>query len=637
MLSAIRGTLGSFVVLALLGLLIASFALWGIPDLFTAANSRAVASVDDVDITAIEFDRAFSQRLRQLESQVGQPIDRAQAAAFGIPQQVLQQMVAELTFDLHARSLGLRVSNSQVLDVLRGFEAFAGFDGKFDPQAYKNQLAVARITPKEFEEALKKDIVRRQLVSALAAATPSSEPLARALFRYRNEGRSATILSLQASDFKDVPAPTEDELKATYETDKGRYMTPEFRTVAVAEISPAAIARPDEISESEIEEAYAERAAEFQSPELRDIDVVTFGLNAEDDARRFIERAAAGEDFAALVEEMTDFTSDEIALGDQARTDLEQDYTAKIADTVFSTEGGSLSAPVQSVFGWHVFRVNAITAPVERALADVSDQLRDDLAKEKAYNAVYDISVKAEEALTRGAGLPEIAESLGLQFVSADVTRNGETRGGGDADPAIRTHIDAAWKLDLDEPVALEQAGEGGFVLIDVTAVHPPEQMPYEEVVDALRENMLSERRLAAAGSAAEAIAARLRAGETPADIARSGPAQLVVSNWVIRSEIERGEQVAPVVGRLMFDLDKGAVAVERNARGDGYVVLRLEDIRKGDPALAPAEYMALRARLDREALDDALLEYEAALRTDYGVDYNLQLVQEIVNPSGAL
>lgn len=637
MLNAIRGKLGSFVVLALLGLLIASFALWGIPDLFINPAGRAVAKVGDSEITATAFDRAFTQRMRQLEAQYGQPIDRDQAVAFGLPQQVLEQLVAELAFDEHAHGLGMRVSNRQVLDILKGFEAFAGFDGRFDPQAYKNQLALARITPREFEDSLKRDLVRRQLVLALTAAEPYSEPLAKALFRYRNETRRAAILSLSASSFPDVADPTEEEMRAAYELEKGRYRTPEYRRVAVTEIVPERIADPAAVSEEDIRAAYENRVAEFQSPELRALQVATFGLNDQAKAESFLSRVAGGEDFGMAVEDMTDFSAAETDLGDVSETDLAQDYNEKIAREIFAAEAGAFVGPVQSVFGWHVFRVKSVTAPVVRTLSEVSERLRGEIANERATDAVYDISVKAEEALARGAGLNEIAETLDLHPVIAEITREGMTRDGSDADPAILNHLARVWSMGVDDPVALEQVGDGGFALVDVLEVIPPEQMPYEDVANAIRDNLLAERRLAAAGEVAEQLAARLRAGESPAEVAASSKAVLVVSDWVARSEIAQGSKVAPVVGRLMFDLEPGGVAVERNANGDGYVVLRLEDMRPGDRAFSPAEYDAARIRLSRSLLEDALYLYEAGLRDDFGVTINSKLFSEIVRPQGGL
>ncbi len=636
MLSQIRSALSSWAVLLLLGVLIASFALWGIPDLFRATGARAVAEVDDVEISDVEFSRAYDSQIRRLEAQIGQAIDRNQALALGLPQQVLQQMIGQLAFDLHARRLGLRAGVKQVLDELRKFEAFQGFDGKFDRREYESQLRRLGLTPAEFEKQLMSDLVRQQLVDALLAAPPAPDPLLEPLFRYRHEARSATIVSIATEDVGPVPEPTETELRATYEVDKSRYMTPPYREVALAVISPDRVARPDEVTREELEEAYQARLAEFQVPELRDLDMVIFDINDKEKAERFVERVRSGEDFAAVVKEMTDFKPDEVALGDQSRSDLEQDYNQRVAEAAFSTPEGAVSEPVQSVFGWHVFRVKAVTQPRERTLDQVAPTLRQDVAREKAYDAIYDLSVKAEEALTRGAGVEEIAETMGLELVRTTVTREGRLENGGPAPQVVRDHLQKIWSMAVDEPPTLEETTDNGFVILDVTNEIPPRQRPFEEVADAVRANILSERRLKAAGKRADEIAERIRNGDDPNAVAREYGLTVLQARGVVREEIGRTSKVAPIVARLLFELDKpGAVGVERAATGSGYVVVRLESVRPGDREKNPSAYAKLKEEVAQAMVNDALVQYQRALLASLGVEINNVRFQQIVNPQG--
>ncbi len=636
MLSQIRSALSSWAVLLLLGVLIASFALWGIPDLFRATGARAVAEVDNVEISDVEFSRAYDSQIRRLEAQIGQPIDRSQALALGLPQQVLQQMIGQLAFDLHARRLGLRAGVKQVLDELRKFEAFQGLDGQFDRREYESQLRRLGLTPAEFEKQLMGDLVRQQLVDALLAAPPVPDPLAAPLFRYRHEARAATIVSISTDDVGPVPEPTEAELRATYEVDKSRYMTPPYRKVVLAEIAPDRVARPDAVSKEELEAAYQARLAEYQVPELRDLDMVIFDINDKEKAARFVARVRAGEDFSSVVKEMTDFKPEEVALGDQSRSDLEQDYNKRVAEVAFSTPEGTVSEPVQSVFGWHVFRVKAVTPPRERTLEQVAATLRQEVAREKAYDAIYDLSVKAEDALTRGAGVEEIAETMGLDLVHATVTRDGRLKDGGQAPQAVRDHLRQIWSMAVDEPPTLEETPDNGFVILDVTDEIPPQQRPFEEVVDAVRANIMSERRLKAAGERADEIAARIRKGDDPHAVAGEYGLTVLQARGVVREEIGRTSKVAPVVARLLFELEKpGAVGVERAATGGGYVVVRLESVRPGEPEKDPSAYARLKEEVGQAMVNDALLQYQRALLASMGVEINNVRFQQIVNPQG--
>lgn len=634
MLSSIRNMLGSIMVLALMGLLIASFALWGIPDVFSTSSGRTVAEVGDAEISDIEFSRRYEQRLREIQAQFGESFSRDQARQFGLPQQTLQQMVSRLTFDLHARDLGLRASPSQVIGQLREIPAFEGLTGGFDRATYEQQLRNLGMAPGEFENEVRRDIVRAQLFRTLTLGIPVPDALARALFRYRQEERQARVLTASTALVSEVEQPTEDELRQAYEVQKEQYMTPTYRDIALARISPDDIAKPEEVSQAQIEEAYAARLNEFQTPELRNLRIVTFPRDAREDANAFVERVTAGAAFDDAVTEMTDFTPEETMLGDLSRDDLDSDYNARIAEAVFAASEGGLTEPVQSVFGWHVFKVEDITPPENRPLSEVEEMLRQEVAREQALDAVYDISVEAEDALAGGASVEEIARNLSLTYVRAAVTRDGLTQDGELAAQPMLDTLESAWSTPVEEPALLEPTEDNGFVIFDVLGTVPPEQKPFEAVANDIRSQLLQERRMAAAGELAEQAAERIRAGEDPASVAEDMGLALTRTDWVPRNARGSTRELAPSIARLVFEMETGEVGVERAATREGYIVARVEEIRPGDPERDPEAFANLQAQLEQAVLNDALSQYEQALRASLGVEVNAQRLNEVVSPS---
>jgi len=634
MLSSIRNMLGSILVLGLMGLLIASFALWGIPDVFTTTSGRTVAEVGDAEISDVEFARRYEQRLRELQAQFGEAFSRDQARQFGLPQQTLQQMVSRLAFDLHARELGLRASPSQVVEQLQGIPAFEGLTGGFDRATYEQQLQNLGMAPGEFENEVRRDIVRAQLFRTLTLGTPVPDALARALFRYRQEERKATVLSVSTSVVGELEQPSEDEMRQTYELQKDRYMTPTYRDIAVARISPDALANPDEVSRAQIEEAYTARLNEFQIPELRNLRIVTFPRDAREEADAFVQSISQGAAFDDAVTEMTDFTPDETMLGDLGRSDLETDYNAKTAEAVFAAPEGGLAGPVQSVFGWHVFKIEDITPAENRPLSEVEDTLRQEVAREQALDAVYDISVEAEDALADGASVEEIARSLSLTYVRATVTRDGLTQDGELAGQPILETLESAWSTPVEEPALLEPTEDNGFVIFDVFGTVPPEQKPFAAVESEIRSQLLQERRMAAAGELAEKAAERIRAGEDPAVVAEEMTLGFTQTDWVPRDARGSTRELAPSIARLVFEMETGEVGVERAATQEGYIVARVEDIRPGDPDRDPEAFDSLQAQLEQAVLNDALTQYERSLRAALGVEVNAQRLNEVISPT---
>ena len=82
-----------------------------------------------------------------------------------------------------------------------------------------------------------------------------------------------------------------------------------------------------------------------------------------------------------------------------------------------------------------------------------------------------------------------------------------------------------------------------------------------------------------------------------------------------------------------MFQMNKGEIAVERNASGNGYVIVRLDEEKPGDPDANIASFDGHSRDMAVAMLNDALQQYQASLRKDYKVDVNFALMQETANP----
>ena len=113
-------------------LLVASFAIWGIGDVFYGSSQNpAVATVGESEITATELANAFNRSLRNLQERVGGQLSREQAIQLGVMQQALQDLIAQRLLDLRARDMGLAVTDATLRGLVTSdpmFQAAGSFD-----------------------------------------------------------------------------------------------------------------------------------------------------------------------------------------------------------------------------------------------------------------------------------------------------------------------------------------------------------------------------------------------------------------------------------------------------------------------------------------------------------------------------
>ena len=70
--------------LILVGLLVVSFAVWGIADIFTGYGRQTLISVGDTNISPQDYARAQQEVLRSMSQQAGRSLSLQEARAAGL-------------------------------------------------------------------------------------------------------------------------------------------------------------------------------------------------------------------------------------------------------------------------------------------------------------------------------------------------------------------------------------------------------------------------------------------------------------------------------------------------------------------------------------------------------------------------
>src|ERR1700760_4855968 len=136
MRKAASNWLGKTIMAVVMGVLIISFGVWGIADIFRGFGQSTLAKVGGTEISITAFRQTYTDRLQQIGRQFGRPLTQDQARAFGFDRQVLQQTIAEAALDEDARRLGLGQSDDETKRLIFSDPNFRGANGAFDPARF---------------------------------------------------------------------------------------------------------------------------------------------------------------------------------------------------------------------------------------------------------------------------------------------------------------------------------------------------------------------------------------------------------------------------------------------------------------------------------------------------------------------
>lgn len=627
MLGAIRKGVSSIFMIVLMGLLIISFAIWGIGDVFRFGGGNAIAQVGDIKIGPAEFSQQFQNEVNRIQQQFGADITPAQARELGLGNQVLQRMVNRALFDQAARDLRMRASDQQVFELIHENPAFRNSFGEFDMALYQSILRYAGMTVPEFEAAARADVTREQLLATMAAAAHMPEDMKRRLFAFQGEERLIEVARFPLSAVKLDASPSEEDLRAYYEENRERYMAPEYRSLSIVTLSPENFADEVTVTDDDIESYYEANAQQYSVPERRVLEQMVLGSEA--DAEQAYERIQDGADFAEVAKDMVGLSGDDLKLGAKTRNELSEELGATAAVEVFALQKPGVAKPVQSDFGWHVIQVTSIEPGSTQNLADIRDEIEKAVRHEKALDILYDYANRIEDDLAAGTSLAGIAEGLGVDVRRVPaVDANGLTPTGERVDfgsfPGILA--DAFARNPGSEP-NLEEADQDHYYLLSIDDVTPAEQRPFEAVRETVQENWTAEQRDRQARAMADAARDKAVNAKT---LGEAGLSDVQTALKVARMPTPTSANVTPEIRAAAFETAAGGAAVARTA--DGYVVVKVTEVIPGDPEIAGPIYVEFARSMNFQYGNDALTAYQGYLARKYDVRFNENLMNETLN-----
>src|SRR5215467_12755453 len=173
---ASSGWLGKSIMGLVVTVLVVSFAIWGIGDIFRGFGRSSLAKIGHTEVTIEQFRQLYNERLQNFGRQIGRVITLEQARALGIDRQITQQIFSEILLDERVRELRLGVSDGEIAKRIMQDPSFQGPSGQFDRQRFEQMIRSAGFTEQRFVAEQRRNILRGQLVGTLTGApiTPSA-------------------------------------------------------------------------------------------------------------------------------------------------------------------------------------------------------------------------------------------------------------------------------------------------------------------------------------------------------------------------------------------------------------------------------------------------------------------------------
>ena len=618
---------GKTIMAVVMGVLIVSFGIWGIADIFRGFGQSTLAKVGHTEISANEFRQLYTDRLQQIGRQFGRPLTMDQARSLGFDRQVLQQTLAEAALDEQARQLGLGQSDAETMRVIFSDPNFKGIGGTFDPQRFQGIIRQFGFTEARYLADQRRVSLRRQIAGSISAGLEPPKTLLEALSRFQNEQRSIDYVKLGEAQAGTIDPPSPEALAGYFDEHKAQFRTPEYRSIAYVAVTPEDLGKWSDVSDDEAKKRFEQRKDKLGTPEKREVSQIVFPSVEEAQAAR--ERIASGLSFDDLAKERKLGASD-VDLGMVSKSGI---LDPAIADAAFSLAAGEISQPVKGRFGVALVKVGAVQPAVVPDYASVAADLKKEIATEHASTQVATLRDKMEDDRGTGDSVTEAAQKLGLTAVTIDnVDRSGQTPDGRRAN--IPPGLDlAAQSFNSDVGVDNDPISyKGGYVWYDVLGSTPPRDRTLDEVKDKVE-----------AGWRDDQIASRLRAKATDMVQKLNQGGNLTAEAGSVGAKVEtasgfkREASLPGVPAGLVtaaFRTAKDGFGQTTGTGGNEWIVYRVTDVSTPPIDLASDEMKKLKETLVRGLSDEQLAEYVAKLEKNIGTSINESAFAQVTGAS---
>ena len=297
MLQLIRDRAQGLVVWTIVGLIIITFALFGLSSYLSGSAKVNVATVNDTEISQTEFLRAYQNYQQRLQQMLGKNYNPAMFNEDVVKQQVLDGLITREVLSQTLEQSGFGASPDQIFKKIRSIDSFYDENGQFSPEQYKRVLALQGMNSAMFEHRVTQDIADEHLYAGLMRSAFVTPKQIEAYTKLNSQKREVDYVLVSHQNFMKSLTISNEDIEKYYADNKTQFMTPEMVSIEYLELDINKVADEYEISDSEIRQHYDQNTSLYQSePEQRKASHILIAINDNTDdatAKAEIDKAQA--------------------------------------------------------------------------------------------------------------------------------------------------------------------------------------------------------------------------------------------------------------------------------------------------------------------------------------------------------
>ncbi len=588
LMQKIRNWATGWVAGAILGLVIITFAVWGI-NFADQGSEPVVASVNGEDIKLRQFQEAYNNFREQMQKYTGKSLAPGEEEL--LKKQTLDKLIQDEVINQAATDSGLHISDSTIRKTVRDIDVFSGENG-FERANYERGVMQLGMTPAMFEHQLRLELMANQLQGAVTNSAFVTEKEAVWLTRISKQTRDLSYVTLSADELKDSIEINDDAIEEYYAKTNTGLSEPDQVRIAYLELSVENMAEGIEASEENLRTYYDDNKDKYDVKEERKVNIIDIKLSPEageeeielarNKAEKIRELIASGISFTDIAEKHDDGSKPEILVS-------EHGYLARgvlpneVDELVFSMAQDELSKVERTDRGLHIFRVEGIKGGVKNIFENSQELVEKDYKISEAEYKYFDLADKLVTLAYEHSDSLEVAsEEINIEIKESDFFSR-DNASDLLAEPKVLAasfNEEAIKSGQNSEAIELDN---NHIVVLQVLEYLPAEKKPLDAVKEQITLILKSEQASAIQKEKGQKILEQLKQGSDLSQVAETLGFEWKQADAVTRDAVSVNRTILRTAFKLGKPADNGFTFAGAEIGREDYAVVAVSEI--GYPA----------------------------------------------------
>jgi len=582
MLAMIRDKATGWIAGVIVGLLVISFAFWGVSFYSGQAGEINVAKVNDADIPYQSFQRSFAQLRKQMQSVLGDSLSLEEESL--IKNQTVEKLIESELINQLVIDTKLNITSDKLIEAIKNIEFFRGEEG-FDRAKYERSINSIGMPSTIFEAQLRMDLLSEQLQAGFSETTFVLKPELDNILRLESQSRDITFTILGLPSFIEDGEISESDIQAYYQANPVLFRSDPQTKIEYLELSVKELAKNIESDEEILRNFYNDNKADYDIVEQRSVSklFVNTGEKAPDEiiakAKTIItsalEQVNNGDDFEEIVERAPE--EKEVILEFSEHSFMSKGIMDKELDEfLFNSEEGATSEIIETKNGFNIIKVVEIRGGPENKFEKYAKEVEEDYKTKQAELQFFELSDQlATKAYENSDNLEIAAEAIDKEIIETDYfTRDNDLEGLLSKPAIIQKSFDPELINSGNNSDVIE-ISDNHIIVLRVLDYKEAYTRPLEEVSTEVIASIRLKLATNKINEVGDAIVAELKSGVSPEEITSYSGIEWTTAEKVKRDDVS----VNRAILRSTFEVgkpsaDKPVITSQNLGSGDYAIII---------------------------------------------------------------